>query len=188
MFPGGVLVAADHMHLSKAIRDTRELVGNREVPAIFEAAFEHCGVVVRVNVLKRNGTGFRPTEVKSSTKIKPEYTDDVSIQKYVVGGCGLQVQGTNLMHLSRDYIYDGTLGADERSVDQAASEYERQSLVHQAATARQMLKNLTQALERMRQGTFGECTECGGDIELKRLEAIPWARYCVRCQEARERG
>ena len=72
--------------------------------------------------------------------------------------------------------------------DQAASEYERQSLVHQAASARQMLKNLTQALERVRQGTFGECIECGGDIELKRLEAIPWARYCVRCQEARERG
>jgi DnaK suppressor protein len=71
--------------------------------------------------------------------------------------------------------------------DQAASEYERQSLVHQAASARQMLKNLTQALERVRQGTFGECIECGGDIELKRLEAIPWARYCVRCQETRER-
>ena len=72
--------------------------------------------------------------------------------------------------------------------DQAASEYERQSLVHQAAAARQMLKNLTQALERMRQGIFGECAECGGDTELKRLEAIPWARYCVRCQEAREKG
>jgi len=71
--------------------------------------------------------------------------------------------------------------------DQAASEYERQSLVHQAATARQMIKNLTQALERMRQGTFGECAECGGDIELKRLEAIPWARYCVKCHEAREK-
>ena len=69
--------------------------------------------------------------------------------------------------------------------DQAASEYERQSLVHKAATARQILKSLTQALERMRQGTFGEC---GGNIELKRLEAIPWVRYCVKCQEAQERG
>ena len=72
--------------------------------------------------------------------------------------------------------------------DQAASEYERQSLVHKAAAARQMLKNLTQALERMQQGTFGECIECGGDMEVKRLEAIPWARYCVKCQEARERS
>ena len=70
--------------------------------------------------------------------------------------------------------------------DQAASEYERQSLVHKAATVRQMLKTLAQALERMREGSFGECAECGGDIELKRLEVIPWARYCVRCQEARE--
>ena len=71
-------------------------------------------------------------------------------------------------------------------VDQAASEYERQSFVRQAAAARQMLKTLTQALEQIRQRSFGECAECGGDIELKRLEAIPWARYCIRCQEARE--
>ena len=81
-------------------------------------------------------------------------------------------------------------GGDKHAdlADQAASEYERQSLVHKAATARQMVKNLTQALERIRQGTFGECAECGGDIEIKRLEAIPWARCCVKCQEARERG
>jgi len=74
------------------------------------------------------------------------------------------------------------------AADQAASEYERQALVHKAATARQMLKNLTQALERIQQRSFGECAECGGDIELKRLAAILWARYCVKCQEARERG
>jgi RNA polymerase-binding transcription factor DksA len=35
---------------------------------------------------------------------------------------------------------------------------------------------------------FGECVECGGDIELKRLEAIPWVRYCMKCQEVREQG
>ena len=83
-FPGGVLVAADHSHLSDAIRATRELVANREIPAIFEATFEHSGVLVRTDVLKRNSGGFHLTEVKSSTKIKPEFTDDVSIQKYVI--------------------------------------------------------------------------------------------------------
>ena len=113
-FPGGVLVAADHNHLSDAIRDTRELVRNPEVPAIFEATFEHSGVLVRVDVLKRNGGGFRLTEVKSATKIKPEYTDDVSVQKFVAAACGVHVKDTNLMHLSRDYVYDGTLGTDGR--------------------------------------------------------------------------
>ena len=71
--------------------------------------------------------------------------------------------------------------------DQAAAEYERQAIVHKNNTARQMLKTLAQALERIQHGNFGECAECGGDIEPKRLEAIPWARYCVKCQEARER-
>jgi DnaK suppressor protein len=70
--------------------------------------------------------------------------------------------------------------------DQAASEYERQSLAHKAASARQTLKALKEALRVLQEGRFGECAECGGDIELKRLEAIPWARYCLACQEARE--
>ena len=84
----------------------------------------------------------------------------------------------------RETRMDATRHAD--AADQAASEYERQSLVHKATAARQRLRTLTQALERIRQGSFGECAQCGSDIEPKRLEAIPWARYCVKCQEARE--
>jgi DnaK suppressor protein len=74
------------------------------------------------------------------------------------------------------------------SADQAAAEYERQTLTHKAAAAQQQIQNLNRALERIRQGTYGVCAECGGDIEPRRLEALPWARYCVTCQEARERG
>lgn len=70
--------------------------------------------------------------------------------------------------------------------DQAAAEYDRQATAHKAATARQMLRTLTETLDRIRRGQFGECADCGGDIEPKRLEAIPWARYCVKCQQARE--
>ena len=57
-----------------------------------------------------------------------------------------------------------------------------------AAAAQQNLRNIKQALERLQQGSFGECAACGGDIELKRLETIPWASYCVKCQEASEQG
>ncbi len=116
MFPGGVIVAADYKHLSNAIRDTRELVANPEVPAIFEATFEHNGVLVRTDVLKRNAKSFHLTEVKSSTKVKPEYTDDVSIQRYVMAGCGVQISDTSVMHLSREYVYDGAVGADGQNV------------------------------------------------------------------------
>lgn len=72
--------------------------------------------------------------------------------------------------------------------DQAASEYERQAAAHKMSASRQNLKVLKEALQRLDEGTYGECAECGNDIERKRLEAIPWVRYCVSCQEARERS
>jgi DnaK suppressor protein len=72
------------------------------------------------------------------------------------------------------------------SADQAAAEYERQTLAHKADMARQTIRNLNEALKRITQGNFGECAQCGGEIESKRLEAIPTARYCLKCQGARE--
>jgi len=70
--------------------------------------------------------------------------------------------------------------------DQAAADYERQTLAHKADVARQSIRRLSEALKRISQGSFGECAHCGGEIEVKRLDAIPWARFCVKCQEARE--
>lgn len=74
------------------------------------------------------------------------------------------------------------------AADQAAAEYERQTLAHKAHVARQTITRLSDALMRISQGSFGECAQCGGDIEMKRLEAIPTARYCFKCQEAREQS
>ena len=44
------------------------------------------------------------------------------------------------------------------------------------------------ALRRMRDGSFGTCQECEGDIHPKRLAAMPWAVLCIRCQEAADRN
>ena len=70
--------------------------------------------------------------------------------------------------------------------DEAAAEVERQDLTFKVTAARQLVANLTQALKRIRQGTFGECIQCSDEIEPKRLEAIPWAKYCLKCQQVRE--
>jgi DnaK suppressor protein len=43
------------------------------------------------------------------------------------------------------------------------------------------LEEISEALERVRQGTFGRCEECGGVIPKARLQAIPYARHCVEC-------
>ena len=44
------------------------------------------------------------------------------------------------------------------------------------------------ALARMREGNFGECISCGKEINPKRLEAVPWTRHCIECQEKLEKG
>ena len=47
----------------------------------------------------------------------------------------------------------------------------------------QVLKQIDAALERLARGDFGGCLACGEAISDRRLNAIPWAEYCIRCQE-----
>jgi DnaK suppressor protein len=49
------------------------------------------------------------------------------------------------------------------------------------------LRDVRAALRRIREGSFGACQECDEDIHSKRLAAVPWATFCIRCQEAADR-
>jgi DnaK suppressor protein len=46
-----------------------------------------------------------------------------------------------------------------------------------------LLSQVESALERMEKGTYGLCERCGEDIDYARLEAIPYATLCIRCQQ-----
>ncbi len=50
------------------------------------------------------------------------------------------------------------------------------------------LRDARAALRRIQEGTFGTCRECDEDIHPKRLAAVPWATFCIRCQEAVDRN
>ena len=50
-----------------------------------------------------------------------------------------------------------------------------------------LLEDVQAALRRIEDGTYGICLHCEGDIGRKRLEAVPWAAFCIRCQEAADR-
>jgi DnaK suppressor protein len=47
-----------------------------------------------------------------------------------------------------------------------------------------LLREISDALHRIELGQYGVCMECEEQISIKRLDAVPWARYCVTCQEA----
>ena len=72
--------------------------------------------------------------------------------------------------------------------DRAANSYTKEFLFAQSNNDRQLLGMVENALGRIREGTFGECINCGNEINPKRLEAVPWTRYCIECQEKLEKG
>ncbi len=72
--------------------------------------------------------------------------------------------------------------------DRAANSYTKEFLFSQSNSERQILQMVDGALDRIREGTFGECVSCGSEINPKRLEAVPWTRHCIECQEKLEQG
>jgi DnaK suppressor protein len=70
--------------------------------------------------------------------------------------------------------------------DQASSAYNREFQFELGNGDRRLLKEVTSALQKLDDGNFGACERCGETIAEKRLEALPFARYCIDCQRAVE--
>jgi DnaK suppressor protein len=73
-------------------------------------------------------------------------------------------------------------------VDRATSAYTREFAFSLSESDRKALLLIEQALLRIEQGTFGICVHCQGVVQEKRLEAVPWARHCLECQEMQDKG
>ncbi|HAF12815.1 MAG TPA: RNA polymerase-binding protein DksA [Blastocatellia bacterium] len=93
-----------------------------------------------------------------------------------------QVQQAELYSRERDSE------ATQDPADMAANAYTKELLVSMSDNDRQLLNLIDEALERMDDSGFGKCIRCGQALPEKRLQAVPWARHCVRCQELQERG
>jgi len=74
------------------------------------------------------------------------------------------------------------------TADEADRCYTKETLFQQSSNAHDLLMLVKAALRRDEEGEFGVCVECGDAVQAKRLEAVPWARHCVRCQELQEQG
>src|ERR1700683_2815 len=76
----------------------------------------------------------------------------------------------------------------QNTADRAASSYTKEFLFSQSNNERQLLQMVDRALARIREGNFGEGIHCGKELHSKRLEAVPWTRHCIECQEKKEQG
>src|SRR5215468_8194612 len=72
--------------------------------------------------------------------------------------------------------------------DKAVSSYTREFLYSLTDGERGTLLQIDEALVRIDEGSYGFCVNCGQPMAEKRLTAVPWAPYCVDCQELSEKG
>jgi DnaK suppressor protein len=72
--------------------------------------------------------------------------------------------------------------------DKAVSSYTREFLYSLTDGERSTLLQIDDALARIDESTYGFCINCAQPMAEKRLTAVPWAPYCVDCQELSEKG
>lgn len=93
-----------------------------------------------------------------------------------------QVQEAELYSRERDSE------ATQDPADMAANAYTKELLVSMSDNDRKLLNLVDEALERIEEGEYGKCAHCGNPLPEKRLDAVPWARLCISCQDLQEKG
>jgi DnaK suppressor protein len=86
---------------------------------------------------------------------------------------------------------EGRQADDDPTVDladKAANSYTKEFLFGQTNTDRAILNMIDEALKRIRNEEYGTCANCQEEMQQKRLEAVPWAKHCITCQEKKEQG
>ena len=74
------------------------------------------------------------------------------------------------------------------SADWAEKSHEEWVFLQKNSVDMEQLREIDEALIRLREDTYGTCQDCGLPVSRKRLEALPWARFCVSCQERHTTG
>jgi DnaK suppressor protein len=78
-----------------------------------------------------------------------------------------------------DVSATGEVGFDEEYADAGTVTFERERDLSLSQNARDLVEKIERALARMDRGTYGRCQACGQPIEPERLDALPYAAYCL---------
>ena len=169
LFADGVKVGVEGMPHEEAVQSTLQALapGSR---AIYEAAFKHDNIRIRVDILAPAGSGaWDLVEVKSSSGFKEEYLPDVGIQLHVLEGAGVPIRRVCVVHVNSQYVYEG-----------GPYELNRLFAVRDVtAEARKALPRLRAALEEMRAPLWAwAAPDIAVGSHCKKPYVCPFHKHC----------
>ncbi len=108
LYPGGVdCSAADHKLYAPALEATRHALATADL--IYEAAFLYNEVLAVMDILVRDGDGWRAIEVKSSTSVKAQFVEDAALQYHVISNSGVRLKDIGILHIDNRYVRQGPI-------------------------------------------------------------------------------
>lgn len=136
--PNGIMIKAEP-DLRSALERTQELLDSDHYDPLFEATFQHEGVLVRADIMEHDGSdGWHVAEVKSSTGVKDYHLGDMATQLWVMRSAGANISSAAIRHIDRSFIlaeaghYEGLFA--DTFIEEEVSELEanRETIVREA--------------------------------------------------------
>lgn len=141
LFPGGIEIPYGELSLKEQVAQTLQAMKTHKV--IYEATFEHDGVLVKVDILKKGARGWELYEVKSSTQLKEVHIHDAAIQCHVLTGAGVRVSKVVLVHIDNSYVRKGAIDPQQLFAFEDLTKSMRtleEGIVKQLRSQKRMLK------------------------------------------------
>lgn len=109
LFPGGFDCGFEvTKNGQKSVELTEEVI-NKGKDVIYEAAFQHEGVLVIADIMTKNENKWKVFEVKSSTKVAEYYINDTAVQYYVMNKCGIEIEDIAIIYINNQYVRQGEI-------------------------------------------------------------------------------
>lgn len=107
LFPDGIMIGDEiNNDLRAALEQTKQVLRDYPSRPIFEATFQHGGMLIRADLLIPYEASYRMVEVKSSTSVKDYHLPDCAMQSWVTENAGIPLSRVSLMHVDNSFVYE----------------------------------------------------------------------------------
>ncbi len=169
--PGGILIETGS-DMAAALEQTRKALATPDDVTLFEATFQHGGVLVKSDILAVDAGVPRLTEVKSSASVKEYHLPDVAVQYWVLKGAGYEPDRVELAHIDSSFVYPG--GGDYRGL------FAHQDLTGQA---RELQNRVSEWVEEFQQMLKGDTPEVEAGKQCSAPFECPFFSHCAPARE-----
>ncbi|OEW18366.1 phosphomethylpyrimidine kinase [Campylobacter sp. BCW_6879] len=176
LFPNGVKIEFEGSSFDEKCEQTRQLLKNNQ-EVIYEATFCYNDILVMIDILQNTKEGLIINEIKSSTSLKNIYTDDCSLQYYVLSNLNYKIKQVNLIHLNNGYYKDDFLDINQLFISNDITD----KIIQNQEQVKENLKYFEEILNKKEEPDMDIGTQCFDPYECDGYEYC-WIKQRNLCE------